>query len=251
MKIDKRILIRFDDICENMNWEYMTRCEKIFDHHSIKPLLGVIPNNLDSELQKWPRNDNFWNVVRSWHNKGWEISMHGYNHLYIKETHGLDYFGYGGKTEFFGEDYETQKNKISKGIKKFHDENIQIKSFFAPSHTYDMNTFKSLYDSGIKYVIDGYGLLPYKQHELTFIPQLFYNLFFFPFGIQSTQIHLNMWSDKDMKKFEQFIVKNKKNICSFDQIINYTAKNDNVLLVNSILKFILKFVRKIKNKKNV
>ena len=82
MKIDKKILIRFDDICENMNWDFMNRCEVIFDKYDIKPLLGVIPSNLDDDLKKWPKNDNFWDMVRAWQNKGWEISMHGYNHLY-------------------------------------------------------------------------------------------------------------------------------------------------------------------------
>ncbi len=251
MKIDKKILIRFDDICENMNWDFMNRCEVIFDKYDIKPLLGVIPSNLDDDLKKWPKNDNFWEMVRAWQNKGWEISMHGYNHLYNKETHGLDYFGYGGKTEFFGENYDIQKKKILKGIKKFNDENIQIRSFFAPSHTYDINTFKSLHESGIKYVIDGYGLFPYYQHKLIFIPQLFYNLIFFPFGVQSTQIHLNMWSEKDMKKFENFIIKNKKNIFSFNEIINHTSKNKSVFIINYLLKFALKFMRSFKNKRNV
>ena len=248
MMLDKKILIRFDDICENMNWDFMNRCEKIFDQYEIKPLIGVIPSNLDSDLKKWPKKENFGDIVRSWQNKGWEISMHGYNHLYNKDTHGRDYFSYGGKTEFFGEEYETQKNKISNGIKKFKDENIEIRSFFAPSHTYDINTFKSLYDSGIKYVIDGYGLLPYNQHRLIFIPQLFYNLIFLPLGTQCTQIHLNMWSEKDMNKFENFIIKNKNQISSFNEIINYTTQNKNIYIINYLLKMILKFIRKLRKK---
>ena len=250
MIIGKKILIRFDDICENMNWDFMNRCEVIFDKYNIKPLLGVIPSNLDNDLKTWPKKDNFWDMVRAWQNKGWEISMHGYNHLYNKETHGHDYFGYGGKTEFYGENYEIQKTKILKGIKKFNDENIQIRSFFAPSHTYDINTFRCLHELGIKYVIDGYGLFPYYQHKLIFIPQLFYNLIFFPFGVQSTQIHLNMWSEKDMKKFENFIIKNKKNIFSFNEIISYTTKNKRVFIINNLLKIALKSMRSLKNKKN-
>ena len=37
------LLIRMDDICENMNWELMEKCELLFDKYKIKPLLGVIP----------------------------------------------------------------------------------------------------------------------------------------------------------------------------------------------------------------
>ena len=36
------ILIRIDDVCENMDWELMKKLEKLFDEHSIKPVLGVI-----------------------------------------------------------------------------------------------------------------------------------------------------------------------------------------------------------------
>jgi len=44
------LLIRMDDIAENMNWSLMKKCEELFDELNIKPLLGVIPKNEDSEL---------------------------------------------------------------------------------------------------------------------------------------------------------------------------------------------------------
>ena len=44
------ILIRLDDIAENMNWTLMEKCELLFDKYNIKPLLGVISNNKDQSL---------------------------------------------------------------------------------------------------------------------------------------------------------------------------------------------------------
>ena len=44
------ILIRIDDIAENMNWKLMQQCEKLFNKYDIKPLLGVIPNNQDNNM---------------------------------------------------------------------------------------------------------------------------------------------------------------------------------------------------------
>ena len=44
------LLIRLDDIAANMNWHLMEKCEKLFDKHNIKPLLGVVSNNKDPEL---------------------------------------------------------------------------------------------------------------------------------------------------------------------------------------------------------
>ena len=56
-------------------------------------MLGVIPNNQDKELMKYKKKNNFWDLVRLWVNKGWEISMHGNNHVYDKSTNKKDFFG--------------------------------------------------------------------------------------------------------------------------------------------------------------
>ena len=97
-----KLLIRIDDVAENMNWKHMDKCEKLFDKKNIKPLLGVIPLNKDPELYSFPRNKNFWDRVKKWQDKGWEITMHGYNHLYTQTSDKKDIFNYGGKSEFYG-----------------------------------------------------------------------------------------------------------------------------------------------------
>ena len=157
-----------------------------------------------------------------------------------------DYFSYGGLSEFFGHPYEEQKNKIESGIKIFKDNGIEIKSFFAPNHTYDKNTFIALKNSGIQTVIDGYGLIPYKKYGLRFIPQLFYKLIFLPFGIQSSQIHLNDWKDNDYIKFEKFIERNNKKIISINDSINRVSNNYFSRIINFGIGLLLKFIRKTK-----
>ena len=67
------ILIRLDDIAENMNWDLMEKSEILFDEYKIKPVLGVIPNNQDQNLLSYPKKNNFWDLVRNWKNKGWKI----------------------------------------------------------------------------------------------------------------------------------------------------------------------------------
>tara|TARA_B100000029_G_C17386631_1_gene891828 strand:+ start:262 stop:1017 length:756 start_codon:yes stop_codon:yes gene_type:complete len=241
------ILIRIDDIAENMNWDLMEKCEVLFDKYNIKPILGVIPNNQDQELMNYPKKANFWDKVRQWKSKGWEISMHGYAHLYDQKTNKKDYFGYGGKSEFFGHKFEVQKNKIEKGLKKFADENIKIRSFYAPNHTYDFNTFRALKECKINNIIDGYGLMPYSSKGLSFFPQLFYKVLMLPFGIQCTQIHLNYWKENEFNNFENFIKKNYKKVISFDDAI--LKINDGIFykLTNFLLEKVLKFIRIFKN----
>jgi len=138
------ILIRLDDIAENMNWPLMEKCELLFDKYNIKPLLGVVSNNQDPELLSYKKNHNFWSQIRAWKEKDWEISMHGFTHVYDKETNKKDFFNYGGKSEFFGHSYDEQFKRIQKSLEIFKKENIEVRSFFAPNHTYDQNTFSAL-----------------------------------------------------------------------------------------------------------
>jgi len=237
------LLIRMDDISENMNWALMDKCEKLFDKFKIKPLLGIIPINKDPELLKLPKNDRFWERVENWKNKGWEITMHGCNHLYTQKSDKNDIFNYGGNSEFYGLDYSMQLNKIKTGLEEFKKRKIKVRSFFAPNHIYDSNTLKALKDSDIKIIIDGYGLFPYYKNEILFIPQLFYKEIFLPFGIQSTQMHINEWNDEAYKNFEIFVKKNYSKILNLNNIIEVTNPNSLQNLTNYLVEKTLKTVR--------
>ena len=240
-----KILIRFDDIAENMNWHLMAKCEKIFDELNIKPVMGVIPNNQDKDLLVYPKKENFWQIVKKWQLKGWEIAMHGYNHIYDKDTNKKDFFEYGGKSEFYGHSLDSQSDKIKKGLEIFKKNDIKIRTFFSPNHTYDLNTFEALKLSGINEVIDGYGLKPYLENNIKFIPQLFYKPFFLPFGLQTTQIHLNYWTENEFNKFSQQIYKNKKKIISYDEALKLLSEKSSNKFLNKIIKEILILKRKI------
>ena len=245
-----KILIRLDDIAENMNWDLMKKSEDLFDKFNIKPVLGVIPNNEDKELLAHPRKDNFWNLVRKWKIKGWEIAMHGLNHVYDNETQKNDYFRYGGKSEFYGHPLNVQIDKIKKGLKKFKEEQIEIKSFFAPNHTYDENTFNALKKTGINEIIDGYGLMPYLENEIKFIPQLFYKVYALPFGVQATQIHLNYWDQNDFERFVRFVEKNQNKFITYGDAISRVNNNIQYKIINNLTKVVLKSKRIISNFKS-
>ena len=112
------LLIRLDDIAENMNWDLMKKLEILFEKYEIKPVLGVVPNNKDTEFLYLPKKDDFWNEVRKWNNKGWEIAMHGSTHVYDMVSDNKDYFSHGGKSEFCGHSLEIQMLRIKNGLKK-------------------------------------------------------------------------------------------------------------------------------------
>ena len=85
--------------------------------------------------------------------------------------------------------------------------------------------------------------MPYEKDGLSFIPQLFYKILILPFGVQSTQIHLNYWEEKDFKNFKNFIEKNQDKILSFDQALSKVNNSLFYKLINLSLEKILKLLR--------
>ena len=169
--------------------------------------------------------------------------MHGYTHVYDVDTKKRDYFGYGGRSEFCGHSIEEQTKRLKMGLRIFNENNIKISSFFSPNHTYDLNTFEALKVSGIYEVIDGYGLAPYLKNDIKFIPQLFYKILLLPIGIQSTQIHLNNWQQKDFNNFEKFIEKNSKKIIDYQYALQNINNSLFIKQINFLIEKILKFKR--------
>ena len=244
------ILIRMDDITENMNWAMFDKVEVLFDRFNIKPVLGIIPSNKDTELLTYPKKEDFWSLAKRWKEKGWEISMHGFDHVYKESSDKKDYFGHGGKSEFCGLSLEEQSHKIKKGLEIFKEKNLDVKSFFAPNHTYDENTFLALKKHSLHEVIDGYGLMPYEKNNIKFIPQLFYKNFILPFGIQSTQLHINYWEDKDFKNFEMFVERNKSKFITYEDAISKVNNSPFYSIIKQLSEVLLRTKRILIGNKN-
>jgi len=237
-------IFRLDDIAPNMNWGMMEKVKKLFIENDVKPILGVIPKNEDDELKKYPMCDfNFWNEIKNLNNQGWQIAMHGYEHLYDKYCKKNDYMGYGGRSEFVGHSYETQFKKLYSGLEVFRKQDLQVKIFFAPNHTFDHYTVQACKKLGFETIIDGYGLVPYYENDILFIPQLFYKLYYLPFGIQTIQLHINYFSEKDFFKLKNFIIKNKKKIISYKKACEAERDSTTDRMIRVLIKKTLQFKR--------
>ena len=108
-----------------------------------------------------------------------------------------------------------------------------------------METLKShnVKDSNIKIIIDGYGLFPYYRDKILFVPQLFFKEILLPFGVQSTQVHMNNWDDPYCENFHKFINKNKKKITDLDHIIELANPHIIQKPVNYLVEKTLKTIR--------
>ena len=239
-----KYLIRIDDIAPNMNWDVFFKVKNIFNKYKIKPILGVIPNNKDPDLLKFPVCEfDFFEEMHNMQSLGWKIAMHGYEHLYHRKTT-KDYLNIGKKSEFVGKNYKNQNEMIKKGITILRKKSLDTNIFFAPGHSFDINTINSLKNNNFKFILDGYGLSPFKRHGIVFVPQLFNRLIKMPFGLFTSVLHLNDYNQEDLIRLDNFIKNNKNNIIDFDSALK--IKNNLIYTLSAlILKNILYIKRSI------
>lgn len=166
--MSRKILIRFDDICPTMDFTQWERADKILRKYNIKPLLGVIPECKDPDLQIEPEHEDFWEWIKELQQEGYTIAMHGCYHLYRTKVRGMVNYGY--NSEFAGLPFDEQYELICHGKEVLARHGILTDVFFAPAHSYDENTLKALAKAGFKYISDGKSRKPYVLHGIKCIP---------------------------------------------------------------------------------
>ena len=164
----QKLMVRFDDITEDMNWDLFYQTLNLLKEYGIKPLLGVVPDNQDANLKIGKQKENFYEIIRELQNDGYIIAMHGYYHLY--ETNDAGILGINNFSEFAGLPYETQYRKLKNAKEIFANEKIDTKIFMAPGHSYDKNTLKALKELGFMYITDGLINKVYKREGMIHIP---------------------------------------------------------------------------------
>ncbi len=200
--------IRLDDACEKRDILLWDRMETLLDTYSIKPLVGIIPHCEDPDMDKYESDLDFWKRVDTWISKGWIIALHGYTHNFETEDAGINPVN--NRSEFAGVSLERQKEKIRSGIEILRSHGIDPRVFFAPAHTFDMNTLEALRkESNIRIISDTVANKPYERWDFTFIPQQSGHVRILPFNTVTFCYHPNTMGDKDFAVLEAFIKANR------------------------------------------
>lgn len=217
-----------DDITPDMDWDKFSRFKAILDRHSVKPLIGVVPDNKDKKLQIDKPAPDFWQYIQKLQKDGWVVAMHGYNHRYTTKEAGI--FPIGGKSEFAGLSLYVQDEMIREGRRILKSNGILTDVFMAPSHSFDRNTIKALKKNGFKTITDGFGNRPYIRQGLTFIPLAFKKSMAIKSkkgGITTFVYHTNTMNDKDFASFEKLL--NEVNVESYSECFNLEPKKFNII----------------------
>lgn len=226
--MNAKYIFRLDDISCDMNFENFCKIRDLFFKYNIKPIIGIIPCNKDTKLkrqvgQEKLSQDYFWDMMRELQSRGWSISLHGYDHVYISDNSGI--FKRNDRAEFAGLPYNIQEIKIREGKKILEGHGLRISSFMAPAHSLDWNTVKALLINGISCITDGKTAFPYHHKGMFFVPQVWA----WPrrkfLGIQTVCLHINLWDDTLFKRLEDRL-QEVKNIISFEDVLANEMKYD-------------------------
>lgn len=232
-------LIRLDDASDKMDVDKWNRIEKLLDKYKIKPIVGIIPSNKDPECAKFNVDKLFWNKAQKWEKKRWTIAMHGFEHVYETMNGGLNPIQQ--RSEFAGLPLDVQCKKIKMGYELLKSKNINPRIFFAPSHTFDINTLKALKnETNINIISDTIANDIYYENNFYFIPQQSGCVRNLHLKVVTFCYHPNSMNDVDYVKLEKFIKKYRKKFISFDDL---TLKKRKITLYDKLLKLIY-FIRK-------
>ena len=215
----KRYLVRLDDACPYMNRERWGKIEEILDRYSIRPLVGIIPDNQDRQTMIDPEDAGFWDKALNWQKKGWSIALHGYSHCCESVSGGINPVH--NRSEFAGLKYEEQLEKIKKGYEILAGHGLDPTYFFAPSHTYDENTLRTLQEATpIRLISDTFSRFPYRDNfGCTTVPCQMGKFRNIPLsGYWTFCFHPNIMKDEEISAFEDFIKANRDNFTDFQSL---------------------------------
>lgn len=211
-------LLRLDDASDHMDVDKWLRVEQILNSYGVKPLVGVIPNVMDPELLKYPERPAFWtDTIPRWQSNGWELALHGYNHVYLTEEGGLNPVN--KRSEFAGLSLNEQKEKIKNGYQILSKRGIKPRVFFAPSHTFDENTLIALKsETPIRVISDTVANDVYYEKDFFFVPQQCGLVRKLPFKLTTFCYHPNIMTEAMFTNLEKFISRNRNDFIDYKQI---------------------------------
>ena len=225
-----KISIRMDDITPDMDWAKFLRFKELCDQYQVKPLIGVVPANMDENLhvdapQDAPVKD-FWEYIRELKKEGWCIAQHGVYHQYTTKKMGC--FPLNRLSEFAGLGYETQYAALEKGRNLLRQHGVETDIFMAPAHSFDRDTIKALKKLDFHRLTDGFGNAPYIRWNMTFYPISYKQSSVLKNrtkkGFTTFVVHANTMNDKDFMRYEQLFSDNRDRLISYTDLLKVRPK---------------------------
>lgn len=210
-------LIRFDDLCPTIPPERWGKFRELIEKFNVRPILAVVPDNQDSDLERSPYDPGFWPELCRMEAAGAVIAVHGYQHLC--HSRGSSLLGLHRLSEFAGVDFETQREWIGDGFRILREKGLNPRLWIAPRHGFDRNTLRALSDAGVDCICDGFARVPYRRHGLTWIPQQLWFPVVKSEGVWTICIHPYTARSSEIDGLRRFLQHHGGQCTSFDRVL--------------------------------
>jgi predicted deacetylase len=210
-------LLRFDDLCPTFSRAGWQRFLPLIEDFGIRPILAVVPDNLDPELQISAPDPDFWAGMRAMEFAGAAIALHGYWHLCVSEGGGL--LPMHRRTEFAGVPEETQRQWIHAGLAILRGHGLSPRIWVAPRHGFDRGTLRALAAEGIEAVSDGLARVPFRRGGLTWIPQQLWAPVEKSQGLWTICVHSNTALESLVDELRAFLSRHAAQFTSVDRVL--------------------------------
>ncbi len=210
-------LLRLDDLCPTHSAARWEQFRKVIEEFGIRPILAVIPDNRDPQLNGSPYDPRFWDQMREMESAGAAIAVHGYQH----RCHALgeSLLGLDRRSEFDGVDPDTQRAWIRAGFEILRDKGLHPRLWVAPRHGFDRNTLRALQAERVEYISDGFARVPHRRHGVMWIPQQLWSPVAKSKGLWTICIHPHTAKDLDAKRLRWFLKSYWPQFTSFDRVV--------------------------------
>jgi len=211
-------LLRFDDLCPTMDPARWQRFVPLFEEFALRPILAVIPDNRDPELELAPPDRGFWEHLRNLESAGATIALHGFRHLC--NSKGRSLVPIHPASEFAGVDASVQRQWIHAGIGIMMREGLNPKVWVAPRHGFDHNTLLALRKEGIQVLCDGFARTPFMHAGMTWLPQQLWRPQEQLQGLWCVCIHSNTAADSEVEELHAFLRDHAEQFISVQHVLS-------------------------------
>ena len=211
-------LLRFDDLCPTISAQRWQQFQSLIKEFHLQPILAVVPDNQDPELEVSPPNPDFWNCIRAPQAAGAAIGLHGFQHECV--SRGRSLVDLHRISEFAGVPAETQRAWIGEGIRILRSHGLNPSIWVAPRHGFDVNTLTALRDEGILLLSDGFARAPFLQSGLTWIPQQLWAPVEKDRGLWTICLHPNTATDAEIVALHSFLTVHAAQFTSVDRVLS-------------------------------
>jgi predicted deacetylase len=210
-------LLRIDDLCPTVSASRWQQFQALIEEFRLHPILAVVPDNQDPELDVSPPDPFFWDCMRDLEAAGAAIGIHGYRH--ICASRGRSLVDLHRISEFAGVPAATQRAWIGEGIGILRGHGLDPNIWVAPRHGFDKHTIEALLGEGISLLSDGFTRAPFLRSGMTWIPQQLWAPVEKERGLWTVCVHPNSASDGEIAALRNFLAVHATQFTSLDRVI--------------------------------